>query len=159
MRCILLCSSITSRWADSLLFPSYATVLSVIVLFGQVLFARLRQREKVPQDPRGRQDDYDAQEDASSRLRRLIAKHGGVVIFGFQVVRLLACLALALLSIHLATLYGWYSGRDDTPHEALAISHVRRSHLTCNTHSSISHRHTSAFWHSLPQLRRTSGVT
>ena len=100
-------------------------------LFGQFFSLRSRQKDKISQDLHGveRPDAQLAPERLISRPKQLVARRGGRTIFLFKVVRLLACIALALLSVISVTCVKQYGDSNHFQtfkiyHQVLVVSYV-----------------------------------
>ncbi|CAL1696210.1 unnamed protein product [Somion occarium] len=75
-------------WRNTLLVPSYVAGVSTLLLVGQAIAIALHRRKNVSDDV----------EESSTRLRGHISALGGPIIFTFKLARLVACLALVVLS-------------------------------------------------------------
>ncbi|RXW23865.1 hypothetical protein EST38_g2012 [Candolleomyces aberdarensis] len=100
----------TRLWKDSLTIPVYVALLSAFVLVVHIiatrravqrLWKRLRHRPILPSDeepaptlPPPREATFTAE------IQERVKKHGGAVIFGYQLARLLGCIVFLSLSIY-----------------------------------------------------------
>lgn len=113
------------------MLPLYAASLSAVLFFGRFLSLWVRRQDKISQDPHGveRPDAQLAPERLTSRLKQLVTRRGGHTIFLFKVVRLLACIALALLSVISVTRVKQYGDSNHFQtfkiyHQVLVVSYV-----------------------------------
>ncbi|CAL1706378.1 unnamed protein product [Somion occarium] len=90
-----------SDWEDILLIPAYIMAISCVILVGQAIyhtFAHSKERALSPVDADD-QGVHIANPSHLSRLRAHIDELGGLQLFFFRLIHLLACLALVVLSI------------------------------------------------------------
>lgn len=74
---------------NTLLYPSYVTAVSMLLFLGQAIATAWYNRGQSSEATGG----------FSNRVRKQICDHGGSVIFAFKLSRLVACFALAGLSL------------------------------------------------------------
>ncbi|KAK7694257.1 hypothetical protein QCA50_001437 [Cerrena zonata] len=78
-----------ASWQNTLLYPSYVAGASTLLLFGHSIAIACYSREQ----------NSEAVGGIATRIRKHISGNGGLIIFTFRLSRLVACLALAALSL------------------------------------------------------------
>lgn len=96
---------LTSLWSDSLIIPVYFAIASAVVLVlhivlflkpVQQLWSRLRRKDFVEYPEPA---PVNRPESLWAEVKQHVQNHGGATIFGFELARLVGCLALLGLSV------------------------------------------------------------
>ncbi len=103
----MVCSGFYSLWTHPLLIPSYAVLASVLVLILQIIFQSgpikaLRARVSASTEDTDTVGEYSAnshQTGLVSAVKDHVKRSGGLIIFGFHLLRLVLVLSLLVLSI------------------------------------------------------------